>query len=76
MKVFHKHAKNYKVLVQAIKQTKPLLRTIAGPVPFLFDEKTLENELNFTLDLGWGPIDLLGEIPGVVSYEDLMKNAI
>ncbi len=45
-------------------------------MPFLWDEKTLERGLNFTLTTTLGAIDLLGEIVGGGRYEDLLPHTI
>ncbi len=37
--------------------------------PFRFDEATIERGLNFTLDTDIGPLDLLGEVAGLGSYD-------
>jgi hypothetical protein len=44
-------------------------------LPFLWDERTVLNGLNFTLttDLGW--LDLLGEIVGGGGYYDLVPHS-
>lgn len=68
--------KNYFALVQALTPFNPYLR---GPkdekIPFLFDEKTIENGMNFTLITDAGDIDILGELTGVGNYENLIKSA-
>lgn len=67
---------NIKSLIAALISSKPKLRTPSGSIAFLFDEKTLKNGLNFTLDTDWGPIDLLGEIQDIGTYKDLMTSAV
>lgn len=69
-------AENLSALVKAIKPAKPELRTPEGNLPFLFDEKTLKNGLNFTLSTLWGSIDLLGELESVGQYKELVQKAI
>jgi hypothetical protein len=45
-------------------------------LPFVFDAATIRRGLNFTLttDLGW--IDLLGEIAGGGTFEQLMSHTV
>lgn len=67
---------NLRAIVRALRPSRPKLRTPEGNLPFLFDEKTLENGLNFTLDTHWGWIDLLGELAGLGGYRDLLPKAV
>lgn len=45
-------------------------------LPFRWDVPTIERGLNFTLTTSIGPIDLLGEVAGGGSYNDLLPKAI
>ncbi|MEM1034023.1 MAG: hypothetical protein AAGN82_27045 [Myxococcota bacterium] len=38
-------------------------------LPFVLDEASLRHGLNFTLDTDLGPLDLLGEVPGLRSFD-------
>lgn len=67
---------NIAALVRALRPANPRLRLPGGDLPFLFDEKTLKNGLNFTLQSDWGPIDLLGELQGVGNYDSLIAKAV
>jgi len=67
---------NLRAVVRALTPAQPKLRTPEGDLAFLFDEKTLENGLNFTLSTEWGSIDLLGELSGAGKYEDLISKAV
>lgn len=60
----------------AIAPHKPYLRGAPPGLPFLWDRNTLTRGLNFTLTTSLGDLDLLGEIPGGGSYEDLLPGAI
>ncbi len=66
---YRRTRENYRALVRAIEPLNPRLRTIGAPVAFIWDESTLRDGLNFTLDTDLGDIDLLGEVPGVGEYE-------
>jgi predicted nucleotidyltransferase len=59
-------------LVQALKPFSPYLRDVPEGLPFKFDEKTVQNGLNFTLKTEIGHLDLFGEIVGGGVYEDLL----
>jgi len=41
-------------------------------LPFTFDAATLRRSLNFTLTTSLGAIDLLGEVAGGGTYDDLV----
>jgi hypothetical protein len=42
----------------------------------LWDERTIENGLNFTLTTDLGDLDVLGEITAGGAYEELMANTV
>ncbi len=72
---YKKSKENIRKLVQALSPLNPRLRgsdESALPVPFYFDEKTLQNGTNFTLITSLGSIDLLAELSGVGTYEDVL----
>jgi predicted nucleotidyltransferase len=73
---YERKRENLSGLVRALAPAHPRLRIPGGELPFIFDEKTLENGLNFTLQTDWGPIDLLGEIQDVGRYETLLPKAV
>jgi predicted nucleotidyltransferase len=62
-------------LAGALAPLQPRLRDAHGGLPFTLDPLTLRNGLLFTLetDLGW--IDLLGEVPGIGTYEKVRAAA-
>lgn len=55
-------------LANALAQLHPRLRGVPADLPFVFDEVSLRNGLNFTLDTDLGPLDLLGEVAGLGGY--------
>jgi predicted nucleotidyltransferase len=42
------------------------------PLPFRFDVETVRRGLNFTLDSDLGDIDLLGEVSGIGTFEQVL----
>ncbi len=56
-------------LAQALHQVHPKLRGVPADLPFVLDEASLRSGLNFTLDTDLGPLDLLGEVPGLGTFE-------
>jgi predicted nucleotidyltransferase len=59
---------NLERLVKALSPLDPYLRGAPPGLPFRFDADTLGRGLNFTLTTTAGPVDLLGEIPGIGNY--------
>src|SRR5690349_7955498 len=51
-------------LVKCLAPFKPYLRGAPPGLPFEFDEATVRNGLNFTLDTQLGEVDVLGEVAG------------
>ena len=62
---------NIKKIVNALAPFNPRLRGFPEELPFTWDERTLLNGTNFTLDTDLGDIDLLGEVSGVGTYSKL-----
>jgi len=74
--VYRRTEENIERLVQALAPYKPYLRGAPPSLPFIWDEKTIRNGLNFTLTTAIGMLNLLGEITGGGSYEDLLPYSI
>lgn len=73
--VYDRNAANLDRLVAALAPYKPYLRGVPQGLPFIWDRQTLARGLNFTLVTSLGNIDLLGEIPGGGTYQDLLPGA-
>jgi hypothetical protein len=73
--VYSRRSENLARIVKALQNANPYLRGAPPGLPFKFDLQTLKNGLNFTLTTNLGPIDLLGEIPGTRSYEELLNDS-
>jgi hypothetical protein len=69
--VYSRSPENLGRLVTALRDFQPYLRGVPPGLPFVWDRETLVRGLNFTLETSLGPIDLLGEIPGGGTYNDL-----
>lgn len=72
---YAKTAENLKKIVAALAPFNPRLRDFPKELPFIWDERTLQNGTNFTLQTGIGDIDLLGEVAGVGSYNEVFANS-
>ncbi|MEM6532496.1 MAG: hypothetical protein AAF654_07725 [Myxococcota bacterium] len=60
---------NLRRLATALAGIHPRLRGVEGDLPFVLDEASLRSGLNFTLDTDLGPLDLLGEVPGLGGFD-------
>jgi hypothetical protein len=60
---------NLALLARALAPIHPRLRGVPPELPFVLDVPSLRSGLNFTLDTDLGPLDLLGEVPGLGTFE-------
>lgn len=74
--VYSRQPENLHRLVRALAPHSPYLRGAPPGLPFKWDFLTLRRGLNFTLVTSLGAIDLLGEIVGGGSYENLVDDTI
>jgi len=73
--VYARDRENIGRLVEAMRPHSPYLRGAPRGLPFVFDEKTVRNGLNFTLTTTLGDIDFLGEVAGGGTYEQLLPHS-
>jgi predicted nucleotidyltransferase len=74
--VYARSADNLRRIVGAIAPHCPYPRGAPPGLPFLWDETTLRNGLNFTLTTALGDLDLLGEVAGGGGYKDLLPHTV
>lgn len=74
--VYGRSGANLERLALALTPYHPYLRGAPRGLPFRWDAATLARGLNFTLITDLGDIDLLGEIVGGGSYDDLLPHSI
>jgi hypothetical protein len=67
---------NLRRLAESLSPLHPQLRGAPAGLPFIWDIETLRRGLNFTLLTNLGDLDLLGEIPGVGSYEEVRAASV
>jgi predicted nucleotidyltransferase len=72
--VYARSRANYEHIIAALSPHQPYLRDAPPGLPFSLDISTLRNGLNFTLTTALGDIDLLGEIAGGGTYENLLPH--
>lgn len=70
--VYSRDRENIREIANLLKPLSPYLRGAPPGLPFSFDEVTIRNGLNFTLTTTLGDLDLLGEVVGGGSYEELL----
>ena len=68
---YDRERENLAALVSALAPYRPRLRGVPDDLPFILDVQTFKNTLNLTLHTSLGAIDLLGEVAGVASFQDL-----
>jgi hypothetical protein len=73
--VYSRGSENISRLVGALAPYHPYLRGAPEGLPFVFDQATVERGLNFTLVTTLGDIDVLGEVAGGGSFEQLVSDA-
>jgi hypothetical protein len=66
---------NMQRLTAALAEIGVTLRGAPDDLPFQLDAQTLANGANFTFETEFGDFDILGEIAGIKSYEDLRGSA-
>ena len=74
--VYKRSSQNMERMVNALKPIQPYLRGAPAGLPFDWSSETVEKGLNFTLITSLGALDLLGEIVGGGTYEQLSDTTI
>jgi predicted nucleotidyltransferase len=74
--VYRRSRENVAKLVGALKAQRPYLRGAPPGLPFTLDEATVRMGLNFTLKTDLGDLDVLGEVVGGGTYEDLLPRSV
>jgi predicted nucleotidyltransferase len=67
---------NLERIVRALAPLEPYLRGAPRGLPFEWSVPTLRAGLNFTLTTTAGDLDLLGDIPGGGTYEEMLAHTI
>lgn len=73
---YSRDPENLERLVDALDPLDPYLRGAPPGLPFRWNLETLERGLNFTLTTEAGDLDLLGEVTGGGTYEDLLPETV
>jgi hypothetical protein len=62
---------NLRRLAEALADLEVTLRGAPADLPLQLDAQTLANGANFTFDTKFGSFDILGDVAGIKSYDDL-----
>lgn len=73
---FSRKRENLKRIIEAFAPFKPHLRGFPKDLPFVWDEQTLKSGTNFTFETSIGDIDMLGEVAGVGTFEDVLDQSV
>ncbi|MGH9319534.1 MAG: nucleotidyltransferase [Vicinamibacteria bacterium] len=74
--VYRRTPENIDRLTVALGAHEPYLRGAPPGLPFRWDSATIARGLNFTLTTDMGDLDVLGEITGGGSYDELREHSI
>lgn len=73
--VYARDKQNISRMTAALRGIGVRLRGAPPDLPFVLDERTLENGSNFTFETEFGPFDILGHADGMPPYEQLRANS-
>jgi predicted nucleotidyltransferase len=73
---YSRNRANLERIVQALRPLNPRPRGFPDDLPFVWDRSTLQNGTNFTFKTTLCDLDLLGEVPGVGTYEDAVRSSV
>ena len=69
---YSREKENLKKLATALAPLNPSLRGAPKDLPFKLDADSMRSGLNFTLATDDGDLDILGEVAGLGSYEQML----
>jgi predicted nucleotidyltransferase len=72
---YSRDSANITRLVEALKEIGVKLRGAPADLPFQPDERTIASGANFTFATPFGDLDVLADIAGIGSYENLRSEA-
>lgn len=72
---FAREKANLEKIIRALKPFSPRLRDFPKDPPFIWDSSTLANGSVFTLETSIGDIDLLSEVKGLGTFDEVLKES-
>jgi hypothetical protein len=73
---YRRSPENLAALAAALSEAAPYLRGAPPGLPFRLDVPTVQAGLNFTLVTTHGDLDLLGEVSGVGSFDQVLAESV
>jgi hypothetical protein len=74
--VYAREPANVSRLVDALQEIGVRLRGGPEDPPFILDARTVENGANFTFVTPYGDLDVLGDVAGIASFDQLRASAV
>lgn len=74
--VYRRTKENIGRLVDLLKPHDPYLRGAPPGLPFIWDARTVQQGLNFTLITDLGDLDILGEVAGGGDYDAILPHTV
>jgi hypothetical protein len=71
---YRRDPENLARLVAALREIRPTLRGAPPDLPFILDVQALSSGNNYTFDTTVGPLDLLGWVEPLGTFESLVPN--
>jgi hypothetical protein len=72
---YSRDRQNLRRLVDALREIGVTLRGAPAALPFQLEVETLANGANFTFETAFGSFDILGDVAGVKSYDELRRGS-
>ena len=72
---YSRDRRNLGRLVEALREIGVTLRGTPEDLPFQLEVETLANGANFTFETEFGSLDVLGDIAGIKSYDELRRGS-
>jgi predicted nucleotidyltransferase len=72
---YSRDAGNLERLTSALRELDVTLRGAPSELPFQLDARSLANGANFTFETKYGWFDILADVAGISSYEQLLAEA-
>lgn len=72
---YERNRENLARIARSLARINPRFRDFPAELPFVWDERTLQQGTNFTLVTALGEIDLLGEVSGLGDYQAVLAHS-
>lgn len=72
---YSRDRQNLRRLVDALREIGVTLRGAPADLPFQLEVEALANGANFTFETEFGSFDILGDVAGIKSYDELRRDS-